>query len=165
MTEPVLYAAMESSGTWYAPTVKAHSMLGRRASGEGLMSSSDVAAQIETCLGEYLPKNGTGHAPTRQTVIKWERDFPGYPEWALDNGLINRSVLLPWAQSQMKIKGKNSSRRLPRKQGRGTKYSTVTMIIADTSVRRTPRINVNASTAWMRTTQVKRKRNDSKNIF
>lgn len=126
MTEPVLYAAMESSGPWYAPTVKAHSMLGRRASGEGLMSSSDVAAQIETCLGEYLPKNGTGHAPTRQTVIKWERDFPGYPEWALDNGLINRSVLLPWAQSQLKIKGKNSSRRLPRKQGRGKSRSSST---------------------------------------
>ena len=126
MTEPVLYAAMESSGPWYAPTVKAHSMLGRRASGEGLMSSSDVAAQIETCLGEYLPKNGTGHAPTRQTVIKWERDFPGYPEWALDNGLIIRSVLLPWAQSQLKIKGKNSSRRLPRKQGRGKSRSSST---------------------------------------
>ena len=115
MNEPIEYAAMESGGPWYAPIIKAHSMLGRRACVEGLMSSADVAAQIETKLRGSLPINGTGQAPTRQIVAIWEKKNPDYPEEVLTSGLVVQEDLLSWAKIQVdhgnRASGKTAGRK------------------------------------------------------
>jgi hypothetical protein len=121
MREPVEIATMGSSGPWYQPTVKAHSLLGRRAVAKGQMTTSDVAAQIEANLSYLLPKNGTGHAPTRQMARTWEKTSPDYPEWAINNGLVNQTDLLPWAKSQLRISGEGNDGAGARRVGRGSR--------------------------------------------
>lgn len=99
-------ARMRSKGPWYDPAVRANSILGRRAGRKGQMPWSSVIAQIETQLKGKLATTGRKRGPTRQTVRAWERKDPGYPEKALETGVIGRSDLLPWAPKYLGSKAK-----------------------------------------------------------
>ena len=94
-------ARMRSKGHWYDPAVRANSILGRRAGRKGQMPWASVVAQIETQLVGKLATTGRERGPSRQMARNWERKDPGYPERALQAGVIGRSDLLPWAAKHL----------------------------------------------------------------
>ena len=98
----IQYAGMGSKGPQYDPTIRVLAILGRRSADKGLLPYSSVQAQIETHFRSRLKATYEYKAPTRQTALRWEKSHPDYPEWALRNGLISRSNLLPWAAEQLR---------------------------------------------------------------
>ena len=87
------WVEMSSSGPWYGPAVKANCILGCRAVRSGRLRWQDVAAQIETRLRSELKNDAK--APVSKSANAWERDEPGYPEWALRHRLITKADLVP----------------------------------------------------------------------
>ncbi len=105
---------LRSGGPWYDPVIKAHCLLGRRACREGLMSYQTVKAQIESNLSPYLEKTNRQGTPSLEMIRRWEKQWPDYPEWALRNGMVTESDLLPWGKGQVNRNiHMSQSRRVP----------------------------------------------------
>ena len=92
---------LSSKGPQYLPLVKAHAMLGHRASQKRLFPYSVVEAQIQNNFWPQLQGTNKNHAPTQRMVLIWEKDRFDYPEWALGVGLVSENDLLPWAREQL----------------------------------------------------------------
>ena len=106
----IRYARMESGGPWHSPLVRAICQLGYREMKNGKFRFEDLRGRLETTLRRQL---GTKNAPSLETIRRWQKDQPDYPEFAVRNGLIDRAHLPSWARNRLVATGDQAYMRQP----------------------------------------------------